>query len=70
MLLVPSFLLELLTGRHPSRMLDGGREYHQLGMLTEVARVCSLTSPEQRPAMWQVLKMVQEIKESACNDGG
>ncbi|XWS41868.1 hypothetical protein CRYUN_Cryun17cG0119700 [Craigia yunnanensis] len=75
------FLLELLTGKHPSQhpvlvphdMLewvrtmreDDGGEYHRLGMLTEVASVCSLTSPEQRPAMWQVLKMVQEIKESA-----
>ncbi|XVF61225.1 hypothetical protein PTKIN_Ptkin08bG0112800 [Pterospermum kingtungense] len=75
------FLLELLTGKHPSQhpvlvphdMLewvrtmrdDDGGDFHRLGMLTEVASVCSLTSPEQRPAMWQVLKMMQEIKESA-----
>ncbi|XVE87081.1 hypothetical protein DITRI_Ditri18aG0087700 [Diplodiscus trichospermus] len=75
------FLLELLTGKHPSQhpvlvpldMLewvrsmreDDGGEYHRLGMLTEVASVCSLTSTEERPAMWQVLKMIQEIKESA-----
>ncbi|GMI86468.1 hypothetical protein like AT5G67200 [Hibiscus trionum] len=75
------FLLELLTGKHPSQhpvlvphdMLEWVRttreddvgEYHRLGMLTEVASVCSLTSPEQRPAMWQVLKMIQEIKERA-----
>ncbi|XP_022751251.1 probable inactive receptor kinase At5g67200 [Durio zibethinus] len=75
------FLLELLTGKLPSQhpvlvphdMLewvrtmreDDGGEYHRLGMLTEVASVCSLTSPEQRPGMWQVLKMVQGIKESA-----
>ncbi|KAK3221848.1 hypothetical protein Dsin_008873 [Dipteronia sinensis] len=74
-------LLELLTGKHPSQhpflaphdMLewvrevreDDGKEETQLGMLTEVASVCRLTSPEQRPAMWQVLKMIQEIKESA-----
>lgn len=73
-------LLELLTGKHPSQhpylappdMLewvrvmreDDGREENRLGMLTEVASVCSLKSPEQRPAMWQVLKMIQEIKES------
>ncbi|KDP31980.1 hypothetical protein JCGZ_12441 [Jatropha curcas] len=73
-------LLELLTGKHPSHhpflapadMLDwvkavregDGAEDNQLGMLTEVASVCSLTSPEQRPAMWQVLKMIHEIKES------
>ncbi|GLT49386.1 hypothetical protein SLA2020_229460 [Shorea laevis] len=74
-------LLELLTGRHPSQhpvlvphdlldwvrtiREDGSGEYNRLGMLTEVASVCSLTSPEQRPAMWQVLKMIQEIKERA-----
>ncbi|PPS08386.1 hypothetical protein GOBAR_AA12283 [Gossypium barbadense] len=75
------FLLELLTGKHPSQhpvlvphdLLEWVRtireddvgEYRWLGMLTEVASVCSLTSPEQRPAMWQALKMIQEIKESA-----
>ncbi|KAL3583760.1 hypothetical protein D5086_014821 [Populus alba] len=73
-------LLELLTGKHPSQhpylvpadMLDwvrtvrddGSGDDNQLGMLTEVASVCSLTSPEQRPAMWQVLKMIQEIKDN------
>ncbi|KAL5753020.1 hypothetical protein ACOSP7_023195 [Xanthoceras sorbifolium] len=77
-------LLELLTGKHPSQhpflaphdMLewvraardDNGREEIRLGMLTEVASVCSLTSPEQRPAMWQVLKMIREIKESAMTE--
>ncbi|MBA0707066.1 hypothetical protein Golax_019145 [Gossypium laxum] len=75
------FLLELLTGKHPSQhpvlvphdLLEWVRtireddvgEYRRLGMLTEVASVCSLTSPEQRPAMWQALKMIQEIKERA-----
>ncbi|XP_022740220.1 probable inactive receptor kinase At5g67200 [Durio zibethinus] len=75
------FLLELLTGKHPSQhpvlvphdvmewvrtmREDDGGEYHRLGMLTEVASVCSLKSPEQRPPMWQVLKMIQEIKKSA-----
>ncbi|KAL1220781.1 putative inactive receptor kinase [Cardamine amara subsp. amara] len=37
----------------------------KFGMLTEVAVACSLISPEQRPTMWQVLKMLQEIKEVA-----
>lgn len=74
-------LLELLTGKYPSQhpylapheMLewvravreDDGRDENRLGMLTEVASVCRLTSPEQRPTMWQVLKMIQEIKEAA-----
>ncbi|KAE8707047.1 putative inactive receptor kinase [Hibiscus syriacus] len=74
-------LLELLTGKHPSQhpvlvphdilewvrttREDDVRENQRLGMLTEVASVCSLTSPEQRPAMWQVLKMIREIKERA-----
>ncbi|KAK4262331.1 hypothetical protein QN277_027903 [Acacia crassicarpa] len=43
---------------------DGADEHNGLGMLTEVASICSATSPEQRPAMWQVLKMIQEIKDS------
>lgn len=41
---------------------------NRLGMLVEVAGVCSLTSPEQRPVMRQVLKMLQEIKETASMD--
>lgn len=77
-------LLELLTGKHPSQhpfLLptdipdwvramrdDDVGEDGQLGMLTEVACICSLTSPEQRPAMWQVLKMIQEIKESVMTE--
>lgn len=41
---------------------------NRLEMLVEVAGVCSLTSPEQRPVMRQVLKMLQEIKETASVD--
>lgn len=77
-------LLELLTGKHPSQhpflvptdvpewvramREDDVGEGNQLRMLAEVASICSLTSPEQRPAMWQVLKMIQEIKESAMTE--
>ncbi|KAK7263174.1 hypothetical protein RJT34_30759 [Clitoria ternatea] len=73
-------LLELLTGKHPSQHPflaptelqdwvramrdDDVSEDNRLEMLTEVASICSATSPEQRPAMWQVLKMIQGIKES------
>ncbi|KAJ7942436.1 putative Receptor protein kinase [Quillaja saponaria] len=76
-------LLELLSGKHPSQHPflmptdvqnwvramrdDEGAEDNQLGMLTELASICSITSPEQRPSMWQVLKMIQEIKE--CSGG-
>lgn len=78
-------LLELLTGKHPSQHPflvpadmqnwvramrdDDGAEHNGLGMLTEVASICSATSPEQRPAMWQVLKMIQEIKDSITMEG-
>ncbi|KAL8231279.1 hypothetical protein R6Q57_001057 [Mikania cordata] len=41
---------------------------NRLGMLVEVAGVCSMTSPEQRPVMRHVLKMLQEIKETASMD--
>ncbi|XP_042499176.1 probable inactive receptor kinase At5g67200 [Macadamia integrifolia] len=73
-------LLELLTGKppsqHPSLMPtelqiwvastrdEDGEEENRLAMLTELAATCILTSPEQRPTMWQVLKMIQEIKET------
>lgn len=72
-------LLELLTGKFPSELPfmvpgdmsswvrsirdDNGSEDNQMDMLLQVATTCSLTSPEQRPTMWQVLKMLQEIKE-------
>ncbi|KAF7817474.1 putative inactive receptor kinase [Senna tora] len=72
-------LLELLTGKPPSQhpflvpadkiswaksmREDGGGEDNRMDMLLEVATTCSFTSPEQRPTMWQVLKMLQEIKE-------
>nr|GMC99237.1 probable inactive receptor kinase At5g67200 [Ipomoea batatas] len=72
-------LLELLSGKHPSQhpflsppdmpewvramREDDGEEDTWLGMLVEVASICSLTSPEQRPTMRQVLKMIQDIKE-------
>lgn len=73
-------LVELLTGKPPSqhpvvtpddmmkwvrstREDDDGEE-NRMGMLLEVAMACSVSSPEQRPTMWQVLKMIQEIKES------
>lgn len=72
-------LLELLTGKPPSEhpllvptdrvswvksvREDNGGKDNRMDMLVEVATTCSLTSPEQRPTMWQVLKMLQEIKE-------
>ncbi|KAH7845831.1 hypothetical protein Vadar_006561 [Vaccinium darrowii] len=73
-------LLELLTGKPPSQhpflsppdmwdwvvamREDDCGDDNRLCMLVEVAGICSLTSPEQRPLMWQVLKMVREVKES------
>ncbi|XP_051126692.1 probable inactive receptor kinase At5g67200 [Andrographis paniculata] len=72
-------LLEVLTGKPPSQhpylappdMPDWVRamrdddddDVMRLRMLIEVASFCSLTSPEQRPTMWQVLKMITNIKE-------
>lgn len=42
---------------------DDDGEDSKMEMLAEVALSCSLTSPEQRPNMWQVLKMLQEVKD-------
>ncbi|KAL1809953.1 hypothetical protein ACET3Z_026943 [Daucus carota] len=76
-------LLELLTGKPPSQHLSLGpndimdwvtamrneeEEDTKLKMLVELAGFCSLTSPEQRPSMRQVIKMIQEIKEAAVVD--
>ncbi|CAO2817789.1 unnamed protein product [Amaranthus hypochondriacus] len=47
---------------------DGGNDENRLVMLLEVAIACSVASPEQRPNMWQVLKMLQEIKEAAMEE--
>ncbi|KAE9603608.1 hypothetical protein Lal_00002350 [Lupinus albus] len=72
-------LLELLTGKPPSELPflapgdmlswvrsirdDNGGEDNRMDMLLQVATTCSLALPEQRPTMWQVLKMLQEIKQ-------
>lgn len=79
-------LLELLTGKSPSEhpflvptdrvswvksvREDNGGGDNRMDMLVEVATTCSLTSPEQRPTMWQVLKMLQEIKEIVLLEDG
>lgn len=42
---------------------NNGSEDNRMDMLLDVATTCSSTSPEQRPTTWQVLKMLQEIKE-------
>ncbi|KAI4388629.1 hypothetical protein MLD38_000941 [Melastoma candidum] len=77
-------LLEVLASRLPSqqpdlapedmmswvrstREDDGGGD-DRLGMMLEVALLCRTKAPEQRPTMWQVLKMLQEIKEAAGED--
>ncbi|CAA0840986.1 Probable inactive receptor kinase [Striga hermonthica] len=78
-------LLELLTGKAPEQQPylappdvpdwvramrdDDDEDDVRLRMLVEVASICSLTSPEQRPTMWQVLKMITNVKE-IMDDGG
>ncbi|KAJ6344739.1 hypothetical protein OIU76_006293 [Salix suchowensis] len=67
-LLVPQDLVNWVRStrdRHPD---DGAGEDNRLEMLLEVAIACSLPSPEQRPTMWQVLKMLQEIKETVSQE--
>lgn len=51
---------------------NGGAEAEErrLMMLVEVAIVCRVSSPEQRPTMWQVLKMIQEVKEGGVEEEG
>ncbi|XP_027078520.1 probable inactive receptor kinase At5g67200 [Coffea eugenioides] len=77
-------LLELLTGKPPSQHPflaapdvpnwvramrdDDSEEEKWVGMLVEIASLCSVTSPEQRPTIRQTLKMIQNIKDTAMVD--
>ena len=47
-----------------SRDEENRGEDNKLEMLLEVSIACSVVSPEQRPTMWEVLKMIQELKEA------
>ncbi|KAK1323115.1 putative inactive receptor kinase [Acorus calamus] len=72
-------LLELLTGKPPSQhplyiaenlpqwvrsvREDEGSEDERLIMLVDIAATCVRVTPDSRPTAWQVLKMIQEVKE-------
>ncbi|KFK34279.1 hypothetical protein AALP_AA5G124600 [Arabis alpina] len=43
---------------------EKSKEENGLEMMTQTACLCRVTSPEQRPTMREVIKMIQEIKES------
>ncbi|CAH2043197.1 unnamed protein product [Thlaspi arvense] len=55
---------DMLDWVRAMREEEEGAENNRLGMMTETACLCRVTSPEQRPTMIQVIKMIQEIKES------
>ncbi|KFK28413.1 hypothetical protein AALP_AA8G511600 [Arabis alpina] len=55
---------DMLDWVRAMREEEDGTEDHRLEMMTETACLCRVTSPEQRPTMRQVIKMIQEIKES------
>ncbi|XP_010550357.1 PREDICTED: probable inactive receptor kinase At5g67200 [Tarenaya hassleriana] len=59
---------DMLDWVRAMREEDEVSEDNRLGMLTEMACVCRVTSPEQRPTMRQVIKMIQEIKDSVMAD--
>lgn len=77
-------LLELITGRAPLQQSfllstdlvswvrsvreEEESEESRLLMLLDIATSCIRLSPEQRPTMWQVLKMIQEVKETEIGD--
>ncbi|KAK1291113.1 putative inactive receptor kinase [Acorus calamus] len=72
-------LLELLTGKPPAQhpvyatenlpqwvssvREDEGCEDERLMMLVDVAAACVRGAPDGRPTAWQVVKMIQEVKE-------
>ncbi|KAL6215463.1 hypothetical protein ACLB2K_014893 [Fragaria x ananassa] len=47
---------------------DSEESSYKLGLLLDVAITCRSASPDQRPTMWQVLKTLQEIKETVATD--
>ncbi|CAL5014513.1 unnamed protein product [Urochloa decumbens] len=73
-------LLELLSGKPPlqhsvlvasnletyvqSAREDEGVDRDRISMIVDIAAACVRSSPESRPAAWQVLKMIQEVKEA------
>ncbi|KAI5017288.1 hypothetical protein ZWY2020_037835 [Hordeum vulgare] len=73
-------LLELLSGKAPlehsvlaatnlqtyalSGREDEGIDSERLSMIVDIASACVRSSPESRPTAWQVLKMIQEVKET------
>ncbi|XP_074557772.1 putative inactive receptor kinase At5g67200 [Curcuma longa] len=76
-------LLELLTGKPPvhhpvlipSDLLvwvhsvrDDGASNEHLEMIIDIAAACLHSSPKCRPTAWQVLKMIQEVKELDLGD--
>ncbi|XP_010932031.2 probable inactive receptor kinase At5g67200 [Elaeis guineensis] len=77
-------VLELLTGKlplqHPVLLAtdlpvwvrsvreDEGTDDERLMMIIDIAAACVRSSPESRPTTWQVLKMIQEVKEADTGD--
>ncbi|KAG6491167.1 probable inactive receptor kinase At5g67200 [Zingiber officinale] len=76
-------LLELLTGKSPSQhpatipaclpswvrsTREDSGEDEQLTMIAHITAACLQPSPDSRPTTWQVLKMIQEVKEADTGD--
>ncbi|KAG1359041.1 putative inactive receptor kinase [Cocos nucifera] len=76
-------LLELLTGKFPLQhpvliatdlpvwvrsVREEGTDDERLMMIIDIAAACVRSSPESRPTTWQVLKMIQEVKEADTGD--
>jgi serine/threonine protein kinase len=72
-------LLELISGKPPLQhsvlvatnlqtyvqsARDDGVDVERLSMIVDIASACVRSSPESRPTAWQVLKMIQEVKEA------
>nr|GEX51026.1 probable inactive receptor kinase At5g67200 [Tanacetum cinerariifolium] len=54
-----------------TRVNGGATEEKRLEMMTEVAIACTIKLPDKRPTMWEVITMLQEIKEAPImEDGG
>ncbi|CAI0449446.1 unnamed protein product [Linum tenue] len=63
--MAPEEMAELVRGGGGGMEEEGGGGNVRMEMLLEMAVRCRSAAAEQRPTMWQVLKMLQEVKETA-----
>ncbi|OAY79772.1 putative inactive receptor kinase [Ananas comosus] len=60
--------MDLSTWVQSVREDEGADEKERLMMIVDIVAACVQSSPESRPTTWQILKMIQEVKETDAGD--